>query len=120
MSVFVFGSNLAGKHGLGAALHAQQYYGAEIGVGEGPTGQSYALLTKDKKLSPRPLSQIARSVSRFLAYAAAHSDVEFKVTRIGCGLAGYDDEQIAPFFLDAPPNCTFDPLWEKFGFKVWR
>lgn len=112
-TIFVFGSNLAGRHGAGAAKYAWAMYSAEHGVGEGPTGRAYALPTKDKKLNPRPLADIEVSVWRFLDYAARHPELEFFVTRIGCGLAGYEDEQVAPFFLLAGSNVTLpDGWWE--------
>ncbi len=120
MIIFVFGSNLPGKHGRGAARFAAMHYGAVYGVGEGRTGDAYALPTKDHRLVPRSLQEIQISVERFLAYAAAHPELSFKVTRVGCGLAGYADEQIAPMFANASPNCRFDPLWTQFGFEAWQ
>ena len=56
--LFVFGSNEAGRHGKGAALHAKQHYGAEYGVGVGPSGDAYAIPTKDGKLKTLPLTKI--------------------------------------------------------------
>ena len=56
----------------------------------------------------------------FLEYARAHTDLEFHVVRIGCGLAGFSDEQIAPLFEGAPANCRFDPKWEKYGLSPWE
>jgi hypothetical protein len=104
--VFVFGSNLAGRHGKGAALHAMTL-GAVRGTGEGRMGQTYALPTKDHHLRTLPLEEIERrSVANFLAYAAEHPDETFQLTPVGCGLAGYSPEQIAPMFRRAPPNVT--------------
>lgn len=111
--VFVFGSNLAGRHGKGAALHARQHYGAVYGVGEGPTGNSYAIPTKDAKIRTLPLEAIQRAVTRFLEYAKANHTKHFHVTRIGCGLAGYTDEQIGPMFKGAPSNCVLPDGWGK-------
>jgi hypothetical protein len=111
MSVFVFGSNLAGRHGKGAALHARQNYGAVYGKGSGPQGNSYAIPTKDEKLNSLPLEAIERYVAAFIRYAKANQNVEFQVTRIGCGLAGYADAQIAPMFKDAPANCKLPLNW---------
>ncbi len=110
-TIFVFGSNLAGRHGKGAALTARQQYGAAYGVGEGPTGQAYALPTKDRDLRTLPLPHIGQAVQRFLRYAAAHPELTFQVTRIGCGLAGYTDDQIAPMFQAAPANCLLPAGW---------
>lgn len=111
MAVFVFGSNLAGRHGKGAALYARQKYGAVYGQGEGRQGNSYAIPTKDKNLSILPLDRIGESVERFLRYAEAHPEEVFEVTRIGTGLAGYDWERdILPLFQpldDLPKNIVF-------------
>lgn len=109
--VFVFGSNLAGRHGKGAAEHAARYYGAEIGVGEGPTGRAYALPTKDRDLRPLPLQEIAAHVEAFLAHARSRPVTTFLVTQVGCGLAGYEPQQIAPFFASAPANCFLSAEW---------
>jgi hypothetical protein len=107
--IFVFGSNLAGRHGKGAALAAKQQWGAKTGVGEGRTGDAYAIPTKDERLRPRSLAAIKQSVDTFLEYARAYQDLYphtvFQVTAIGTGLAGYRDEDIAPMFADAPDNC---------------
>jgi hypothetical protein len=109
--IFVFGSNLAGRHGAGAALYARQHHGAVIGQGTGRQGNSYAIPTKDRNLQPLPLEHIQLYVDDFIWYATAHDYEEFYVTRVGCGLAGYTDEQIAPMFKDAPANCTLPEGW---------
>lgn len=111
--IFVFGSNLAGRHGKGAALFARRYFGARLGVGEGPTGMAYAIPTKDSRLRPRSLDDIAKSVDRFIRYAMEHRGLRFTVTRIGCGLAGFRDDQIAPLFHDAPSNCDLPNGWRE-------
>lgn len=102
--VFVFGSNLAGRHGKGAALEAQRQWGACYGVGEGRMGASYAIPTKDARINTLALVEIDRHVRNFLSYARAHSKDSFLVTAIGCGLAGYDPREIAPMFAGAPEN----------------
>lgn len=102
--VFVFGSNLAGRHGAGSALYAREYRGAVYGQGEGRQGNSYAIPTKDANLGTLPLEAIAAHVRTFLLYAAAHAHERFEVVPIGCGLAGYSPFQIAPMFRDRPPN----------------
>lgn len=109
--IFVFGSNLAGRHDKGAALFARQHHGAQIGVGCGPTGNAYAIPTKDTRLYTLPLVSIAGYVAAFLQYAWHNPDLDFEVTRIGCGLAGYIDAQIAPLFAGAPSNCHLPPEW---------
>ena len=103
--VFVFGSNLAGRHGEGAALHARQHCGAIYGQGIGLQGRSYAIPTKDERLKTLPLPVISQHVEQFKAFAARNPGMFFEVTPIGCGLAGYTPEQIAPMFKDAPSNC---------------
>ena len=105
-TIFVFGSNLAGRHGKGAALHALKHYGAIYGQGIGLQGDSYAIPTKDYRLHPLPLADIARHVEEFKRFAANHPEMRFQVTAIGCGLAGFTPDQIAPLFADAPFNCT--------------
>lgn len=110
--VFVFGSNLSGRHGKGAALTAVQAYGAVAGRGFGRQGNSYAIPTKDTKLSPLPIEYIRHYVREFVDYAKCHSDTLFQVTRVGCGLAGYKDFQIAPLFKGAPANCAMPEEWK--------
>ena len=112
--IFVFGSNLAGRHGAGAARAARELFGAVYGVSEGITGQAYAIPTCDKEIRPLTLHQIARGVQQFLAYARNHPDMSFFVTRIGCVLAGHCNEEIAPLFKGAPNNCSFAAEWAPF------
>jgi hypothetical protein len=111
MEIFVFGSNLAGRHGKGAALTARLEHGAIYGQGRGIQGQSYAIPTKDEFLKTLPLWQIGEYVAHFLDFARAMPQYTFNVTRIGCGLAGYTDADIAPFFKDAPANCNLPIEW---------
>lgn len=103
--IFVFGSNLAGRHGKGAAFEARKNWGAVYGVGVGRTGMAYAIPTKDGKLKSLGLTVIAQHIADFFTYANRHPELEFKVTAIGCGLAGYKASQIAPFFKNTPSNC---------------
>ncbi|SOC46874.1 MULTISPECIES: A1S_2505 family phage non-structural protein [Rhizobium/Agrobacterium group] len=102
--VFVFGSNLAGRHGKGAALWARRHRGAIYGQGVGPQGRAYAIPTKDRGLRVLPLAVIRGHVDDFLGYARGLANTRFEVTPIGCGLAGYRPDQIAPMFADAPAN----------------
>lgn len=102
--VFVFGSNLAGRHGVGSAAHARQHHGAVYGVGEGRTGDAYAIPTKDNNLKVLSLERIKRSVDSFLEYAKDRPTVKFNVVAVGCGLAGYRPQDIAPMFVTATPN----------------
>lgn len=110
-AVFVFGSNLAGRHGAGAALYALHKHGAIYGQGAGPQGNSYAIPTKDHKLKPLPLIEIRKYVGLFLFWAKATPEKAFQVTRIGCGLAGYTDQQIAPMFDLYPKNVILPRVW---------
>lgn len=109
--IWVFGSNLAGRHGAGAAKVARFEFDAAWGVAEGPTGRAYAIPTKDERLRTLPLEGIKESVDRFIEYALNHQDQRFFVTRIGCGLAGYHDIQIAPLFGSVPENCSLPGEW---------
>ena len=111
MKIFVFGSNLAGRHGKGAALHARLNHGAEYGRACGRTGNAYALPTKDRYIRTLPLESIQHYVNLFLSYAREHQELTFEVTRVGCGLAGYSDSDIAPMFKNAPDNCELPEGW---------
>ena len=110
--IFVFGSNLAGRHGAGAALFAKRHHGAINGQGEGMQGNSYGIPTKDEWLRTRGLVEIETSVMRFLECARKHPHLTFYVTPIGCGLAGYKREEIRPMFEAMPANCRFAKTWE--------
>jgi hypothetical protein len=102
--IFVFGSNLAGRHGKGAAKYALEEFGAIYGQGIGFQGHSYAIPTKNHVLEPLSLDAIFTGVQTFCEFAHEHPELEFEVTAIGCGLAGWDPEDIAPAFL-----CFMDP-----------
>lgn len=111
--VFVFGSNLAGIHGAGAAKAAVQY-GARHGHGIGIMGRSYAIPTKDHDLKTMPIDTIKPYIERFKKVTFQYPQVKFFVTRVGCGLAGYKDAQIAPLFKGCGPNCNFPDVWEAY------
>lgn len=113
VNIFVFGSNLGGRHGKGAALFAKNKHGAIYGQGEGLQGQSYGIPTKCAKLTILPLPDIALAVDRFKEFAKANSHLNFDVTPIGCGLAGYKPEQIAPLFSGAPVNCELPDVFKQ-------
>lgn len=102
--IFVFGSNLAGRHGRGAAKAAVKEYGAIYGQGEGLQGNSYAIPTKDYFIRALTLEDIRLGVRTFLRCAAANPSLIFRLTPIGCGLAGYTPKDIAPMFEAAPAN----------------
>lgn len=109
--VFVFGSNESGRHGKGAAYTAKKSWGAVNGIGEGIQGASYGIPTKDGQLNTLALARIRWYVETFLRYAKEHPEKIFLVTKIGCGLAGYSESDIAPMFKDAPKNCILPPNW---------
>jgi hypothetical protein len=127
MIVFVFGSNEAGIHGAGAAADALRYYGAQPGKGYGWQDTvatqlrqhdgyfvhftSFAIPTKDQNIHTLPLFVIERYIRDFIRVAKMNPQDDFQVTRIGCGLAGYTDTQIAPFFAGAPSNVHLPLGW---------
>lgn len=113
-SRFVFGSNLAGRHGKGAALTAKEHWGAVYGVGVGPTGRAYAIPTKDATLKPLPLYQIKQHVNDFIRYARLNWHLSFFVTAIGTGLAGYAHDEIGPMFKYSPRNCQLPEEWKEY------
>ena len=94
--IFVFGSNLAVMHGGGASHIAHNLFRAEWGVGVGPTGQCYAIPTMQGGVET-----IRPYVDEFIEYAKQHPELLFRVTRIGCGIAGFTNEEIAPLFKAA-------------------
>lgn len=94
--IFVFGSNLAGAHGGGAARLAYKKFGAQWGKGVGLQGQSYAIPTMQGGVDT-----IRPYVDEFIAFARSHTHLTFLVTKIGCGIAGFRDDEIAPLFRAA-------------------
>ena len=112
--IFVFGSNLAGRHGAGAAKFAHERYGAEYGVGLGQTGCAYAIPTKDDNLNTLPLDNIEFFIEMFIKHAELNPDDEFLLTPIGCGLAGYRRDQIKPLIekYNRPSNVIYTKEWE--------
>jgi len=110
-TIFVFGSNLAGRHGAGAAATAVKQWGAVYGQGVGRQGESYAIPTKDEDLKTLPLHQIKVYVDAFIAYAESLPERLFYVTKVGCGLAGYQNWEVAPLFANAPKNCIIHEEW---------
>ena len=96
--VFVFGSNLAGMHGGGAAALAYRKFGAVWGQGVGLQGQSYGIPTMHGGVEA-----IKPYVDEFISFAKSHPELRFLVTKIGCGIAGFRVEEIAPLFAEALP-----------------
>ena len=114
---FVFGSNLAGRHGAGAARIAREKVGAKYGLASGLMGRSYAIPTKGHDLQSLSLNEIELHIRKFVAYTNSPTVIfligNFFVTRVGCGLAGYKDHQIAPMFRGAS-NCSFAVEWRPY------
>jgi len=102
--IFVFGSNESGIHGAGAAKLAFDKFGAIWGVGVGHEGKTYAIPTKDFNIKTLDLVEIQDYVKEFLEYADKNPDFTFLVTKIGCGLASYQEIDIAPLFKGYPLN----------------
>ncbi len=102
--VFVFGSNLAGRHGKGAALTAYKKFGAIYGKGVGPQGKCYAIPTKDYNLRVLPLDIIQKYIIEFVNYAKANPQLEFLLTPVGTGLAGYSIQQLESILPELPTN----------------
>ena len=118
MNCFVFGSNLAGRHGKGAALYARLNHKAIYGQGIGLQGSSYAIPTKGHNLEVLPLSVIKQYVDDFLVFANVNQEYLFELTPIGTGLAGYSDKDIAPMFRLAPSNVIFlKDSWNQYRTK---
>ena len=110
-TVFVFGSNSTGEHMGGAARAAYDWFGAEWGKVEGYTGNAYAIATisLDKM---RPVARLEPQIHRFLEFVDANPDTTFFLTRIGCGIAGFKDEEIAPLFgPELRPNIDYPEEW---------
>jgi hypothetical protein len=110
--IFVFGSNMAGIHGAGAAVIAKKLFGAQQGKGYGLYGKTFAIPTKDQNIKTISLDKIKNYVNGFIHEAEDHKELTFLVTRIGCGLAGYTDEQIAPLFKNTPKNVLLPKQWK--------
>lgn len=115
--IFVFGSNLSGIHGKGAALWAKRVHGAVQGCGVGLQGNAYAIPTKGKydgaAFKFLPLNEIQFYVNQFCTFVDLHPEMHFNLTAVGCGLAGFMPEQMAPMFQylwnKRAPNINFPP-----------
>lgn len=112
--IFVFGSNLAGRHGKGAALQARASFGAVPGKGRGRTGMAYAIPTKDENLTPRSLDDITTDFTIFCHYARENGQFLFLLTPIGCGLAGHKPTEIVRMIrrhAPLPRNIVLTSSW---------
>lgn len=114
--IFVFGSNRQGRHGKGAALTARNEYGAVYGQPRGHQGNSYAIVTKELRndFPVVTLVEIQHEVNQFLDFAKQHPNWLFRVTPVGCGLAGFDPQRIAPLFVNHTKNVQLPQEFIKF------
>lgn len=117
-TVFVFGSNLAGTHAGGAAKMALIHFGAVKGAGRGWAGQSYAIPTMNEHLQQMPLSQIQHYIEDFKIYTKNHLKNKYFITSVGCGVAGYKVEEIAPMFKGISRNVIFPVSFRPFVEKT--
>ncbi len=123
--VFVFGSNRGGIHGAGAARQARLQFGAEMGVGEGLTGQAYAFPTLDEHLQSVPLHDLVASRNLLYKTAREHPELIFLMTKVGCGLAGREESEMRALlsrpeehadgvivpYVDRPSNIILPEDW---------
>lgn len=109
--IFVFGSNLAGNHLGGAAKTANELFGAEDGIGEGLSGQTYAFPTLERDLHQRGYRALESARDRLFATARALPEKTFLLTKVGCGIAGYPEDDMKALFTDAPINLIKPKGW---------
>lgn len=117
--IFVFGSNREGRHGKGAALAARKNHGAVYGQALGRQGNAYAIITKELRPHHPSVSigEIKCHVDDFLEYAKANPKLQFLVSPIGCGLAGFLPSQIAPMFKNRTENVQLPVEFEDVLFE---
>lgn len=109
--IFVFGSNIVGRHLGGAAAQAFDDFGAKWGIGEGLTGQSYAFPTLDEYFKRVSNTRLHASRLRLYQCAERHSDKEFLLTKVGCGIAGFSELKMKKLFANAPSNIIKPEGW---------
>lgn len=109
--IFVFGSNKAGNHAGGAAKQAHEQFGAEMGVGEGLTSQCYAFPTLDENFNKVTGHQLNKSRIKLYEYANIHPELEFLLTKVGTGIAGFSELKIKKLFTNAPKNIIKPEDW---------
>jgi hypothetical protein len=112
--VFVFGSNLAGVHGAGAALEAMKNFGAKWKYPIGLVGQSYAIPTKDLDIITLDIAVVKSFIEDFVVFTKRTPNVHYFVTAVGCGLAGFKDSEIAPLFKGCSNLCSFPDTWKPY------
>jgi hypothetical protein len=112
--VFVFGSNLSGIHGAGAAKYANQVLKYPWGIFEGLTNGAYGIPTKDADIGFMELEKIRPFVERFCDHTHRNPQNRYFVTRVGCVLAGHEDRHMAALFREAAANCSFAEEWRPY------
>lgn len=111
--IFVFGSNLSGIHGAGAAKYAYDFCGAEWGVGRGMTGLAYALPTKGYDISFMPWEEVRENIIEFLEFAKDNPGRQFALTPVGTGLAGFSKREVWGVLKEygLPQNVYLTSTW---------
>lgn len=109
--IFVFGSNMLGSHAGGAALQAKTDFGAKEGIAEGLTGRCYAFPTLEREMTKRGINALERSRDRLYETALALPEKRFLLTKVGCGIAGYPEEEMKELFQHAPKNIIKPEDW---------
>ena len=110
--IFVFGSNLAGKHGIGTSKFAQEKFGAIPDIVEGITGQCYALPIMGVNMEHFSDERLTQSIYTLWNFAESHSSLFFLLSKIGCGLVGFDYDYMAYKFRGGPMNIIKPTDWE--------
>jgi len=109
--IIVVGTNIRGLHASGAAWYAHQHFGLRWGVGQGLSGQTYALPTMEG------WNELRLAAALFCSYAALSHDLTFLLTKVGCGIAGYEEEKVSALFAKAPVNVLRPTGWPPFKGK---
>ena len=109
--IYVFGSDLAGKHDHDTAAFAARVHGAEQGTGSGLSGNAYAIPYRSSERNLLPVDVIKNYIDSFFTYAEEHADTQFQIARFGCESGAHDDDLIARLFGQAPKNCQLPGLW---------
>ena len=109
--VIIFGSNLAGAHAGGAARQAHKDFGAEWGVFEGMIGKTYAFPTLDSDYNKLTVDQLESSRDRLYETANQNPDKTFLLTKVGCGIAGFEESEMRALFRYPPSNITLPEDW---------
>lgn len=112
-AIFVFGSNLAGRHGKGSALHARQHYGAIYGQGVGLQGNSYGVPTKDASIQTLPIELVETYIEDFVRFTHRRKELHFYVVALGTMLANHNHWDIAPLFRGAE-RCWMPLIWKPY------